>query len=98
MLLVLILGLTGLAFLLIYFKRRYSSSRAHQSAAAVATAAAAMNSRAHLNRTSGGGLSNLGGKTWGPQQHLAHTRGWDFADAGPPAPMRAQPMRAPPAP
>jgi len=93
MIIVLIFGFTGLTFLLIYFKRRYSSSRQHQSAAAVATAAAAMNSRANLNRASGAGLSNLGGNNWGPQQHMAHTRGWDFADAGPPSSMREQPMR-----
>jgi len=89
MLIVLILGFTGFTLLLIYLKRRYDSSGQHQSAAAVAVATGTMTSRANLDRMSGNSYSNPRPSGWGPQQHLAHTRDWDFVDAGPPESKRA---------
>ncbi|PGH19654.1 hypothetical protein AJ80_03809 [Polytolypa hystricis UAMH7299] len=89
MIVVLVVGFTLITLLLVYLKRRHNRKRLLQAGApaamAASTAAPSRTSRIFAQKPPPSNLSAAGNddseNNWGPQQHQAHTRGWDFVDA-----------------
>lgn len=69
MLIVLIVGLSALAVLAIYLKRRHTRKLEERRAALSGFPAAQGASSPHIGH---------GQDMWGPHQHMAHTRGWEY--------------------